>query len=333
MKELKEYKNKDDWDDLILENRGHPFQLWGWGEVKATHGWKSDRIAIKDGGRVVGAAQILTKKLPWPLNNFSYIPRSSYVDEVDQKEFYEEIAKFVKDKYKSVVLSIEPHTFSKFDYKGWKRIDHENSILVDKTIMINLTQSEEDILSKMGRKTRQSINKAKRNIGEIKQITDREELEKCLDIYDLTSKRSDFAIHSREYYKTVFDKMGSNSIIYGAYIDDELVGFLWLAISQEVAYQMYSGISSVGAKNRVNYALRWHAISRAKAWGLTDYDFGGLMPGGVEQFKKAWSDDTTDFSGAFDKPLSVWYPLWSKGRPIAGKINQKIKAIKRKTKG
>ena len=61
-----------------------------------------------------------------------------------------------------------------------------------------------------------------------------------------------------------------------------------------------------------------------------DYDFGGLMPGGVEAFKRAWSDKTTEFSGAYDKPLSIWYPLWHFGRPLANRLNQKRKALKRK---
>ena len=330
MVELIECKNRDEWDELLLDNGGHPFQLWGWGEVKSVHGWKKDRLIVKKDDELLGFAQILTKKMPWPLRGFSYIPRGKIISENDSEEFYNQLTTFVKKKYKSVVLSIEPHQFDEINLQGWKRVGSDNSILVDQTIMIDLTKSEEEILASMGRKTRQSINKAKRNISEIKQITDREELEKCLDIYDLTSKRAGFAIHSRKYYQTVFYELNSNSLIFGAYIDDELVGFLWLAISGSVAYQMYSGINEKGAKKRVNYALRWHSICKTKEWGLQEYDFGGLMPGGVESFKKAWSDKTTGFAGTYDKPLSAWYPVWHTGRPLANKLNQKLKSIKRK---
>lgn len=331
MLKLKEIKDQQKWDDLILDNNSHPFQLWGWGEVKATHGWKRDRLVLLLDDNTMEALQVLTKKLPWPLKNFSYIPRGLISEEVSE-EAYNRVAEFVKGKYQSVVLSIEPHSFDKVNYKGWKRINNQNSILVDQTILIDLTQPEEKILANMGRKTRQSINKAKRNTDEIRQITNLDELQKCLDIYEQTSKRSDFAIHSRKYYETVFGELKSNSVIYGAYINGELVGFLWLAISGSVAYQMYSGINSIGAKNRVNYALRWHSIVKAKEWGLKDYDFGGLMPGGVEAFKKGWSTQSTQFSGAYDKPLSIWYPLWKYGKPIASQVNQQIKVIKRNAK-
>ena len=330
MVELIECKNREEWDDDLLENQGHPFQLWGWGEVKAVHGWKTERLIIKNNDEIIGFAQVLTKKLPWPLKGFSYIPRGRVLVKEDSDVFYNKIAEFIKKKYKSVVLSIEPHAFEEVNLQGWKKVGHDNSILVDQTIMIDLTKPEDEILAEMGRKTRQSINKAKRNIDEIKQITDDEELEKGLNIYDLTSKRAGFAIHSRKYYQTVMKELNSNSLIFGAYINNELVGFLWLAISESVAYQMYSGINDVGAKNRVNYALRWHAITKAKEWGLKDYDFGGLMPGGVESFKKAWSNKTTSFVGTYDKPLSLWYPLWHRGRPLINKLNQKRKALKRK---
>ena len=66
MVELIECKNREEWDDDLLENQGHPFQLWGWGEVKAVHGWKTERLIIKNNDEIIGFAQVLTKKLPWP---------------------------------------------------------------------------------------------------------------------------------------------------------------------------------------------------------------------------------------------------------------------------
>lgn len=337
---VKKYENKKDWDNLILDIEGHPFQLWGWGEVKGGHNWTIDRVEVKKTSKsseiddkTIGVAQIFTKKLPWPLKNYSYIPRGTHVKGVKTEElsqFYDQLAQYVKNQYKSVVLSIEPHSFTPLNLTGWGRVGADNSVYVDQTILLHLNESEEVLLANMGRKTRQSINKANRNVDEIKQINTLEDLDECLAIYKLTSERSGFAIHADSYYKKVFKEMGSHSIIYGAYIEGQLVGFLWLALSGKVAYQMYSGINVIGAKNRVNYALRWHAIKKAKEWGLTDYDFGGLMPGGVEQFKKSWDKDITHFAGAYDKPLSMWYPLWKVGRPLAGKVNQKIKALKRR---
>ena len=49
------------WDEVVHDLEGHPLQLWGWGELKAAHGWSAHRIRFTDAeDRVVGAAQVLT---------------------------------------------------------------------------------------------------------------------------------------------------------------------------------------------------------------------------------------------------------------------------------
>ena len=67
--------DKTTWDEYIVDNDGHPMQLWGWGEVKANHGWNATRLFIIDGESTIGAAQILTRPLPSILKGISYIPR------------------------------------------------------------------------------------------------------------------------------------------------------------------------------------------------------------------------------------------------------------------
>ena len=36
------------WDEIIHDLDGHPLQLWGWGELKATHGWSAHRVLFTD---------------------------------------------------------------------------------------------------------------------------------------------------------------------------------------------------------------------------------------------------------------------------------------------
>jgi peptidoglycan pentaglycine glycine transferase (the first glycine) len=74
--------SKEDWDDYILENGGHPLQLWGWGDSKSVHGWDAERLFLHDDDEnVIGAAQVLYRRLPWPLRSLAYVPRGPVVDE------------------------------------------------------------------------------------------------------------------------------------------------------------------------------------------------------------------------------------------------------------
>jgi lipid II:glycine glycyltransferase (peptidoglycan interpeptide bridge formation enzyme) len=108
-------------------------------------------------------------------------------------------------------------------------------------------------------------------------------------------------------------------------LDDQPIAFLWLAISADVAYELYGGMNEDGQRLRANYALKWYAIRKVKEWGLSDYDFGGLVVGGVSVFKQGWASEETVLAGTFDKPLSPTYPLWSKVLPGAKSVLQKLR--------
>ncbi len=325
MIELQRCSDKEQWDDYVLDNGGHPLQLWGWGQVKAGHGWVAERVFAYDDETIVGAAQVLVRRLPLPFRSFSYIPRGPIVDEAYSAEFLNALAGLVKRDHHSVALSIEPDAVD-FDVpKGWVR--STNKVLSGETILLDLKQSESDLLSDMAKKTRQYIRKSDADIT-IKQVKSREDIEICLDLYHQTSKRAGFNTHDRQYYFDVFQQLQDYSPIYIAYADDEPVAFLWLAISEKTAYELYGGMNDRGQELRANYALKWYVIKKVKEWGLERYDFGGLVAGGVANFKQGWATDTTLLVGTFDRSLSPLYGAWAKGLPMAKKTLQKVRRKK-----
>ena len=323
MIELQKCSDKEEWDDYVLEHKGHPLQLWGWGQVKAAHGWSAERIFAYEDDEIVGAAQVLVRKLPLPFRSFSYIPRGPIADESRRGEFLEAIARLVKREHKSVALSIEPNLFEFEKPQGWLR--SENKVLSPDTILLDTTKSESDLLADMVKKTRQYIRKSAAEGITIKQVHTREELEECLNIYRQTSERAKFNLHQNQYYFDVFSLMGDHSPVFAAYLEGKPVAFLWMAISETTAYELYGGMNEDGQRLRANYALKWHVIRKIKEWGLTEYDFGGLVVGGVSLFKQGWSSEETSFAGTFDKPLSPAYALWSKGLPKAKAILQRLR--------
>ena len=324
MIELQKCTDKEQWDDYILEHEGHPLQLWGWGQVKAGHGWSAERVFAYDGeDKVVGAAQVLIRKLPLPFRSFAYVPRGPIVEKAHHSEFLEGLANLVKRDYRSVALSVEPNSFE-FDVPtGWKR--STNKILSADTMLLDITKSESDLLADMAKKTRQYIRKSAAEGITIKQIHTRDEIEECLHIFRQTAERAKFNLHQNQYYFDVFNLMEDNSPVFAAYLEGKPVAFLWMSISADVAYELYGGMNEDGQRLRVNYALKWHVIRKVKEWGLSQYDFGGLVVGGVSVFKQGWASEETSFAGTFDKALSPAYYLWSKGLPKAKAILQRIR--------
>ncbi|MFY9228265.1 MAG: peptidoglycan bridge formation glycyltransferase FemA/FemB family protein [Candidatus Microsaccharimonas sp.] len=323
MIELQKCGDKEQWDEYQLEHGGHPLQLWGWGQVKAGHGWSAERIFAYDEDTIVGAAQVLIRKLPLPFRSFAYIPRGPIVSAEYRDEFLEALAKLVKRDYRSVSLAIEPNTTEFEAPEGWRR--STNNVLPAETILLDLKKSESDLLADMAKKTRQYIRKSAAEGITIKTVRSKEELEKCLHIYRQTAERAKFNLHQSQYYSDVFNLLDDHSPIFAAYLDEQPIAFLWLAISADVAYELYGGMNEDGQQLRANYALKWYAIRKMKEWGLIQYDFGGLVVGGVSVFKQGWSSEEFVHAGTFEKPLSPTFSLWSKGLPAAKSILQKLR--------
>lgn len=326
MKVLRQYQDKQGWNDFVLDNGGHPLQLWGWGELKSLHGWSAIRLQLVDdeSGEVFGGAQVIVRDLPIPFRCLAYIPRGPIVGETDRLILLDMLADYIKKAYGAIALTIEPDEVDYAVPHGW--IKSTNHILPAKTVVLDLKKHQTDLLADMAKKTRQYVRKSGAENIQIKSVKNREELKYCLEIYHETHKRAKFNIHSDQYYYDVYNRLEDNSRAFLAYYDGKPVAFLWLAMSLDTAYELYGGVTELGQQLRVNYALKWHAIMKCKEWGLKKYDFGGLIEGGVSTFKMGWTNAETDLAGTYDKPLSVLYKVWNKLLPKAKKVAQRVRS-------
>lgn len=373
MLKIIEITDRKEWDDFINEHGGHPLQLWGWGELKSqSPSWKVKRVFLKNGEEkyidrkkkdhsdIVAAAQILVRKLPFPLRNFAYIPRGALViskKPIERARISREIALWVSKniKPKPVCLTMEPD-WDNGDFElsnGWR--SSKNKILIPRTLVLDLTQNEDELLAKMSKKTRQYIRKSGGEV-KVRQLKTKEEIDRALEIYTETAKRAGFAIHSKDYYHKLYQKMGENSPIFGAFIEkeqgdsskneednfesgyktpderiaeklknQEMVAFLWFAQSDSVAFELYGGITEAGQKARANYVLKWIAIIEMKNRGVKRYDFNGLLNDGISKFKAGFAHHENMLVGTLDFPISKTYFIWNSFLPAAKKIVRKFK--------
>ena len=373
MLKIIEITDRKEWDDFINEHGGHPLQLWGWGELKSqSPNWKVKRVFLKNGEEkyidrkkkdhsdIVAAAQILVRKLPFPLRNFAYIPRGALViskKPIERARISREIALWASKniKPKPVCLTMEPD-WNNGDFEllnGWKK--SKNTILIPRTLILDLNQNEDELLAKMSKKTRQYIRKSGGEV-KVRQLKTEEEVDRALEIYTETAKRAGFAIHSKDYYYKLYKKMGENSPIFGAFIDkeqgdfskneeenfesgyktpderiaeklknQEMVAFLWFAQSDSVAFELYGGMTEAGQKARANYILKWIAIIEMKNRGVKRYDFNGLLNDGISKFKAGFANHEDLLVGTLDFPISKSYFIWSSFLPTAKKIVRKFK--------
>lgn len=318
--------DQEAWDTYVIDHEGHPLQLWGWGQVKAAHNWQVERVFVMNDTTPTGAAQLLIRRLPWPLKSLVYIPRGPVIGEAGEHAaaVLEALATYAKQRFGAILLTIEPHWREWPHLPGW-RIS-SNTILIPRTLILDLDKSEDELQVAMAKKTRQYIRKSTKEAIDLHRVTTHEELAACLAIYHETAQRAGFPLHRDQYYYDIFDMLGDHSPVFVASEAGKPIAFLWLAISGTIAFELYGGMNDRGQQLRANYALKWHVVSTMKKWGIREYDMNGLLNDGVSTFKQGFADHEDLLVGTYDRPLSPLYWVWAVGLPYAKKL---LRAIKR----
>lgn len=316
--------DKDLWNGLVNQLGGHPAQLWGWGEVKATHGWRAERLVVRNKeGNAIGGAQLLYKQMPRPLGMFCYVPRGPFCQRENRGAILSEIRRHVKSN--AFVVSVEPDWNDFPRIKGWRKA--RNDILLARTIILDIARTNDELLADMSKKTRQYIRKSEKDGVEVR-LLEAGEIDDALSIYKETAKRADFALHDDKYYHDIHRLMGGNSPVYGAFSRGKLVAFLWLAVSESTAFELYGGVTDEGQAVRANYILKWQAIKAMKDRGVTRYDMNGLLNDGVSNFKQGFASSETQLAGTYDYPLSPVYTVWNQLLPAGKKAVRLLKRLK-----
>lgn len=297
---------KVQWDEFILMHNGHPMQLWGWGDARSTIGWRVDRVFIVEDDRQIGAVQLLIRKLPRPFNLCVYVPRGPVIVENEQA-VYEQLIDYVKNTYHGVALIVEPNSETEPAGTGWRESDVHG--LTARTIVLGLEKSDGVLLAEISQEAREHLRTAGTAALTVKKIGSPEDIRACYDLYRESTEAKGGKPYKEKYFQELSDKLGDFSALFGAFEGDTLVSFIWLAVSEFTAVELYRGTSARGIELDAEYGLRWEIIRRIKQWGIPTYDIGGVL--GETDTRHGFGTEFTDF-GTFVLPLSPFYRLWAK---------------------
>ena len=333
--------DRETWDRAVLAAGGHPLQLWGWGELKSRYAWTAERLLVQDAsGQVTGLAQVLHRRLPPPFKSLGYIPRGPVAAEPDRAAVLTALAGHVK-RAGSIALSVEPDwadpgsplpkgvtdaQIAQLQHRaptgwladvaaaGFRR--SANTGLIPRTLVVDLTPDEDELLKAFSSSTRQNVRKSFRadrvRFGE---VTSEADLAQVLQINKETGRRAGFAVHDDGYHRAIRELMGDRSQLIAAWEGDQVAAFVWLVVSDTTAFELYGGVSPRGMKLRLNYGLKFHAMKHVKAQGVSRYDFNGLLNDGISDFKRQFSKHEDLLIGTWDKALSPLYPAFATALP------------------
>ncbi len=298
----------------------HILQTPQWGHLKDPFGWTPRFIQQGQLG-----AMVLFRNLPLGLS-VAYIPRGP-VGDGDWADFWPAVDALCQQE-QAVFLRVEPEVwepipnlFVENNLPGFKPASQ--TIQPPRTILIDLTPSEEDILKAMKSKTRYNIRLARRKDVVVQPSTD---LGLFHQMSLTTSERDAFGIHSLDYYQRAYDlfaPQGACILLIAEYQRQPLAGLMAFARGHTAWY--FYGASTSQERNRMpTYLLQWEAIRWAKHKGCQTYDLWGVPDHpepyledhfldrseglwGVYRFKRGFGGEVRRTIGSYDR---VYRPLF-----------------------
>jgi peptidoglycan pentaglycine glycine transferase (the first glycine) len=271
-----------EWDAFVSQSKnGNHVQTSLWAQVKSLLDWKSVRVILQEENRIIAGAQLLTHSI-FPLIKIGYVTKGPVCISQDievVKRIIKEIVKVSKSMHIQYLI-VQP------SMNG----EDINGILLDlgfclttieagptATILMDLSQDLDHMLSKMKRQNRQNIRRSEREGITIREGT-REDLDAYYELHIMSSKRQEFLPYTKEYFYKMWDVLsldGHIGLILAEKDGQCVSGLLIVPFGNTVIAKLF-GWSGMYGNCRPNEALFWGAIKWAKSHDYCYFDFEGI---------------------------------------------------------
>jgi len=285
--------NRIEWDAFLTRYpQAHLLQTGEWGDLKIPFGWSPERIQTGDTG-----AQILFRRLPLGFS-IAYIPKGPLGK--DWQILWPEIDQLCQRR-RAIFLKVEPDAWmeQEAEYQDqFKGFFPAATIQPRRTIVVDLSGSEDELLARMKQKTRYNIRLAQKKDVTVRECNDLDEFQRLMRT---TGVRDDFGVHSIEYYQRAYQLFSANgkAALLQAEFDGKALAALMVFAAGGRAWYLY-GASSDEERNRMPaYLLQWEAMRWAVAKGCRSYDLWGVPDEDEEQLESQFEERSDNLWGVY----------------------------------
>ena len=188
------------------------------------------------------------------------------------------------------------------------------------TLLLDIEEPEEKILSQMKPKGRYNIRLAERKGVKVRQS---EKIEDLKEFYKLSvgMQERGFSSFDFKHYQNMLEILGQkkNIKIFVAEHKKNILSCILVLYFNEIAVYLHGASGNEERELMPNHLVQWHAILEAKKRGCKVYDFWGIAPNddpkhswaGITRFKKSFGGEPIQFLGAYDFTFSsFWYKMF-----------------------
>lgn len=256
--------------------------------------------------RVDGA--LLIKKPLFFGRSYFYIPRITLnAQRITQ---FLNLVKELAKKEGCIFLRIEPTAEFRIQNSEF-RILKTADIQPTQTLILNLTQSEEELLSGMHPKTRYNIRLAEKKGVKVREGS-KNDFEKFWKLMKETTERDGFRSHEKEYYLKMLESEIAR--LYVAEYKNKILAAGIFVFYGDTATYLHGASTHEHKEVMAPYLLHWEIIKLAKKLGYKYYDFYGINEAkwpGVTRFKKGFGGSEINYPGCYDVVFHRnWYILY-----------------------
>ena len=294
----------------------HPIQSTAWGNFRANSGIDVVRLIGFDEKAMRSSMQVFFHKLPrlpWTIGNYSKGEKPTEV-------MLEALYKLGQEK-KAIFIKLEPNVYSP-PHSEEEMEQLKNFILskgcelgrahfIPYTFILDLTQSEDQILGGMKQKTRYNIKVAQKHGVEIIEDSTNEGFEDYIKLLQETTKRQGFYAHTMDYHRKMWQHMrgsGIAKLMKGVYKGETIVAWV-LFHYKDVLHYPYGTSSRQHRNVMASNLMMWEVIRLGKAMGAKTLDMWGCLGPdpdkshpwyGFHKFKEGYGGVMTKYVGSFD---------------------------------
>lgn len=318
----------DDWNRFVAAQPGATiYQSYEWGEIRRSHGWEPHYIALARDGEWIGAALVLTKRLPGALGTILYSPRGPVMTEWDAAvpALVEAVSLLARQRG-AIFWRIEPPVqdddLSVTDYvmqAGFVPVNQEWSYWnrPKYEMKLNTAPGEAAVFSGLGTKIRTKVRHASKRGVVVEEGCTEQDMESFYRLLKNTGEKKRIPVRGLDYFHSLyrtFIKSGMARLVLARKDGIPVAGGMTVRYGT-TATLLY--LSNDYSMQRAGWAVQWEMLRWAMTQGCTTYDFGGTGTGyppqetdkgyGVYQFKHSFGAHIVKWYGCADyvfRPIS-----------------------------
>lgn len=271
-------------------------------------------------------ASIIQHQLPM-VGRYFYCPRGPKIEIQNPKsKIQKQLTEFIDlaKKENAGWIRIEPCTGEMLEIIKEnvveKIIKAPHDMQPKEVFVVDISKTEEQLLSEMKPKTRYNINLAKKKgitISNSSLVSGKAEKEVYINEFLKLTKdmaaRQGITTHAEQYYRKMIETFPQDMLkIYVAQFDGKIIAANLVLFYGDTATYLHGASGNEHRNLMAPFFLQWQTILDAKEKGYTKYDFGGVKTHGasawegITNFKIGFSPNTQpiEFPGSYDIVIS-----------------------------